>query len=207
MLSDLSTDAIKLLAYLLPGFTTAWLFYGFTSHPKPPQFERVVQALIFTFVIQALLAPIKWALLSVGRSFAVRPWDHESDLIGSLVLACILGTVLAYCTNKDSFHKWLRGRGLTSRTSHPSEWFCAFTEHVTFVILHLKDGRRLYGWPKEWPVDPSKGQFYVQLPSWIDESGKSIELPQLDGILVHVQDVDWVEFLNNTEVPANDQRA
>jgi hypothetical protein len=70
------------------------------------------------------------------------------------------------------------------------------SQKVTFVILHLRDGRRLYGWPKEWPIEPDRGQFYVMLPSWIGADGNQIDLTQLDGILVSAKDVRWVEFLH-----------
>lgn len=198
-MAELSADAIKILTYLLPGFTAAWLFYGLTSHQKPPQFERVVQALIFTFVIQVFLHPLKWLMIFLGGYVSLGVWGNSSELFASFVLAFLMGTVFAYFTNNDSFHKKLRKFGFTSRTSHPSEWFCAFTDNVTYVILHLKDGRRLYGWPKEWPIDPQQGQFYIQVPSWIDDAGNVIDLPQLDGILVHVKDVEWVEFINYKE--------
>lgn len=202
-MADLQTEAIKLLTYLLPGFTAAWLFYGLTSHQKPSQFERVVQALIFTFVIQVILQPVKWLLLLVGGSIALGSWGQSAELFISLVLALLLGVLVAYFTNKDSFHKLLRRWGFTSRTSHPSEWFGAFTDHVTYIILHLRDGRRLYGWPKEWPIDPKQGQFYIQVPSWIDDDANAIDLPQLDGILVQVKDVEWVEFMRHEEAQSD----
>jgi hypothetical protein len=201
-MTQLPSDAIELLAFLLPGFAAAWIFYGLTSHPKPSQFERVVQALIFTFVIQAFLPLLRVLFLKLGEAVTLGHWGKESELFGSLFLALVLGGLVAYCTNNDSFHRKLRSLGFTSRTSHPSEWFCAFTENITYVILHLKDGRRLYGWPKEWPIDPDKGQFYIQVPSWIDAEANTIDLPQLDGILVHVKDVDWVEFIRQEEQTA-----
>ena len=114
-------------------------------------------------------------------------------------LAILLGIILAYFTNRDSFHKQLREIGFTTRTSHPSEWYYVFSEKVTFVILHLKDRRRLYGYPKEWPVEPGKGQFYMMYPSWILEDGKQLDLPQLDGILINTEDVQWVEFIKPNE--------
>lgn len=198
-MTELPAEAIKLLTYLLPGFTAAWLFYGLTSHQKPSQFERVVQALIFTFVIQVFLQPLKWLIFEANKTVSFGTWGEPSELFSSFILAIAMGAFVAYFTNNDSFHKWLRQLGFTSRTSHPSEWFCAFTDHVTYVILHLKDGRRLYGWPKEWPIDPQQGQFYIQVPSWIDDSASAIDLPQLDGILVHVKDVEWVEFMRHEE--------
>lgn len=199
MPQELTKDFIILVTYLLPGFLAAWVFYGLTSHPKPSQFERVIQALIFTFIIQTLIPLCRWVLEQIGHVVAFRSWDSAAEGLTSLVLAIIFGTILAYFTNTDTVHKWLRERGFTTRTSHPSEWFCVLSEKVTFVILHLRDGRRLYGWPKEWPVEPDRGQFYIMLPSWIQSDGTQIDLPQLDGVLVSAKDIRWVEFIEAIE--------
>ena len=192
-----SNNLLTLVTFLLPGFLAAWIFYGLTSHPKPSQFERAVQALIFTFIIQVLVTPLHWLLETMGDFIALREWDSASEGFASMCLAILLGIVLAYFTNNDSFHKQLRKKGFTTRTSHPSEWFYVFSKTITFIILHLKDGRRLYGWPKEWPIEPGRGQFYIMLPSWILENGKQLDLPELDGILIDAKDVRWVEFLNS----------
>ncbi|QGW66687.1 hypothetical protein GOY17_18405 [Lysobacter soli] len=198
-MSELSTEAVKLLTYLLPGFMAAWLFYGLTSHPKPSQFERVVQALILTFAIQVLLLPIKWMAIAAGHFVDAGAWTSSSALAMSFLLAIVVGGALAHFTNKDSLHRRLRGLGFTSRTSHPSEWYCVFDRQRSFVIVQFRDGRRLYGWPKEWSNTPEDGQLYIQWPSWIDEAGEVIDLPQLDGVLVHSKDVQWVEFTHNEE--------
>lgn len=195
MLIDISSELASAIIFLLPGFISAWIFYGLTSHPKPSQFERTVQALIFTFIVRALVPTVEWLSLIIGSEFGSGfVWTSASTEITSILLATALGFLLAYATNKDVFHKLLRRFGYTSRTSHPSEWFYIFSQKITFVILHLRDGRRLYGWPKEWPIEPNKGQFYIMLPSWIDADGAVIELPELDGILIQASDVQWVEF-------------
>jgi hypothetical protein len=204
MSDELAKDFVVLLTYLLPGFLAAWVFYGLTSHPKPSQFERVVQALIFTLIVQTLVPPCRWLLEGIGRISAIRPWDGVAEGLTSVVLAFLFGAALAYLTNTDSVHKRLRSWGFTTRTSHPSEWYCVLSDKVTFVILHLCDGRRLYGWPKEWPVEPDRGQFYIMLPSWIQADGKQIEMPQLDGLLISAKDVRWVEFVAIPETK-NDQ--
>lgn len=195
MPAELSKDLIVLIVFLLPGFLAAWVFYGLTSHPKPSQFERVVQALIFTFIIQSIVPLCRWVLELIGKIIAIRPWDNDAEALATLVLGITFGILLARFTNTDTVHKWLRKRGFTTRTSHPSEWYGVLSEKVTFVILHFRDGRRLYGWPKEWPVEPDAGQFYIMLPSWIDANGEQFDLPQLDGMLVSAKDVRWVEFL------------
>jgi hypothetical protein len=194
--SGLWGEIVEVLIFLLPGFLAAWVFYGLTSHPKPGQFERVVQALIFTFIIRVLLTPIEAMAIHLGKAVPSAEWN---ELAASMLLALALGSLLAYLTNTDRVHKWLRTWGFTARTSHPSEWFCVFSEKVAFVILHLKDGRRLYGWPKEWPIEPYRGQFYIMLPSWVLEDGTQIDLPQIDGVLMPAEDVKWVEFLRPLE--------
>ncbi|WP_442778441.1 hypothetical protein [Aeromonas sp. ASNIH3] len=45
---------------------------------------------------------------------------------------------------------------------------------TSFVILDLKDGRRIFGWPSVWPSDPSKGHIVLQNPEWISENGEYI---------------------------------
>jgi len=196
MIELISEDLLSLITLLFPGFLAAWIFYGLTSHTKPSQFERTVQALVFTFIVQILIPVAEWILLFTGNFFTLGPWDSTSESITSVFIATALGLLLAYFTNNDGFHKVLRKYGFTTRTSHPSEWFYIFSEKVTFVILNLKDGRRLYGWPKEWPIEHGKGQFYIMMPSWILENGEQLDLPELDGILVGAEDVQWVEFVN-----------
>lgn len=192
-MDNLFSEATPLLTFLLPGFLSAWIFYGLTSHPKPSQFERTVEALVFTFVVHAATKLMELICQVVGRMWSWGAWDSTSQLVWSVVLAALLGTAVAAAVNRDTFHSWLRMRGFTSRTSHPSEWFCVLDSHPAYVVLQLPDGRRLTGWPKEWPVNPSSGQFYIQMPAWITEGGDPVDLLALDGILIHATDVRWVE--------------
>lgn len=192
---ELSAGVIALLVFLLPGFVAAWVFYGLTSHPKPEKFERVVEALILTFVVQALVPVLKWFLLWVGQCAPLLPWGKDARLVASLFMALIVGLTITFCANKDFPHVWLRKWGkLTLRTSHPSEWFCAFSALQKPVILNFKDGRRLQGWPKEWPVGPLQGQFLLEDPAWVVD-GDYLELTQIDSLLVPVDEVEFVEFM------------
>ncbi|WP_425032221.1 hypothetical protein [Pelagibius sp.] len=59
-MDSINEDIVGLLQYLLPGFLAAWVFYGLTAHQKPSQFERVIQALIFTLIVQAIVSLEKW---------------------------------------------------------------------------------------------------------------------------------------------------
>ncbi|MBN6152781.1 hypothetical protein JR065_20840 [Xanthomonas sp. AmX2] len=112
---------------------------------------------------------------------------------------------MTICANKDIPHKWLRRWGnLTLRTSYPSEWFCAFSALKKPIVLNFKDGRRLQGWPKEWPVDPMAGQFLLEDPAWIVDDAY-LELPQIDSLLIPVDQIEFVEFMKEGETDVQRQ--
>lgn len=196
---ELSKDVVALLQYLLPGFLVAWVFYGLTSHQKPSQFERVLQALVFTLAVRVLVFGERFVLEYIGEWKALRPWDADADLACSMLSAITLGAMMAHTINTDRFHKILRDQGLSTRSAHPSEWCGTLSEHARYVVLNLNDNRRLYGWPKVWPSDSEKGHFFVTSPSWIDANGNDHPLEAIEGLLINVADVKWVEFLNQPE--------
>jgi Family of unknown function (DUF6338) len=157
---ELAKDTVTLFGYLLPGFLAAWILYGLTSNPKPSQFERVVQALILTFLVHAALPIVEYLLIACGKVVVtVRPWDEYAIQSTKLCVAIFLGVVLAYYTNTDSIHSWLRDRGFTTRTSYPSEWFGVFSQQVSYVVLQLQDGRRLMVGRRNGPRIHSPGIF------------------------------------------------
>ena len=204
-MENISKDFISILQYLLPGFLAAWVFYGFTSFPKPSQFERVIQALIFTIIIQSIVFIEKYVALKLGNMFSCGDWSNRSELLCSIITAFVIGTIFAYFSNNDKFHKLARDIGITRETSYPSEWFGAFLKNPTYVILHLKEGRRLYGWPTDWPSAPDKGHFVLEQVSWLDE-GKEIPLIGVNSVIVNVKDVKWVEFMDKTWEENNGQK-
>ncbi|WP_366919567.1 DUF6338 family protein [Hydrocarboniphaga sp.] len=98
MPEELGKDVVALLAYLLPGFVAGWVYYGLTSHPKPSQFKRVVQALILTLIIQAITPALQWCFELIGQLHSFRPWDQYAAGLTTLALGFSLGTGMAYLT-------------------------------------------------------------------------------------------------------------
>jgi hypothetical protein len=190
---ELSKDVVSLLQYLLPGFLVAWVFYGLTSHQKPSQFERVVQALIFSIGVQIVIFFERWLLEFIGTWKSIGYWTTNSDLIASFVTALLVGIAIAYIAEKDILHGTLRRFNLSSRSSHISEWYMAFTRQPRFIVIHFADERRLYGWPKIWPSDSEKGHFLIEQPEWLDVEGSGDNLPEY--LLVNVGEVKWIEFI------------
>lgn len=197
-MDDFAKDFVSVLQYLLPGFVSAWVFYALTAYPKPSQFERVVQAMIFTLFTQGALVIVEFILTYIGKYRAIAIWTESSSLIWSIVIALFLGLLFSYFANNDKLHKILRNIGITHEDSFPSQWFKSFVK-PTYVVLNLKDGRRLYGWPSEWPSDPATGHFLIADPSWQLDDGQEKRIVGVKNILININDVLWVEFLNFQE--------
>lgn len=199
-----SHEVVSILTFLLPGFVAAWVFFALTAYPKPSEFERVVQALIFTVLSQGVVSAVRlligWAR---GDASTQLKLGDDRQLVAALGVAIVLGLLFSRWSNNDAMHLLLRRWGFTKQTSFPSEWFGAFNQHPAYVVLHLTGERRLYGWPEEWPSDPTRGHFKLVEAEWLDD-GKRIPLAGVSGILVPVSEVSFVEFMG---FPADAPRA
>lgn len=166
-----SSEAVNVLAFLLPGFVAAVIYYSLTSHPKPGAFERVIQALIFTAVIQAVVALLPDSITTAEVDIAADvPWDPVMPVGVAIVVALLVVMVVNY----DLAHSLLRRLGVTRETSYASEWYSAFNRHRGLpVVLHLVGKRRLYGWAEEWPSHPGEGHFRIVDAAWLDTEEKT----------------------------------
>ena len=154
-----TSEVVTVLTFLLPGFVGATIFYSLTSHPKPSEFERIIHALAFTILAQGAA----WIVLELAAlSSGIGSQNEGLDTVVSLGSAILLALLAALSSNKDLPHIVLRFVGVTRETSYPSEWYSAFSRYdESYVVLHLKGDRRLYGWPQEWPSHPQQGHFII----------------------------------------------
>ena len=193
-------DVLALLTQLMPGFLTAWVVYGLTTYSKPSQFERVVQALIYSFIVNAVVALLELSLLAAGTVYQVGIWDKKTELMASTILALLLGVALSYLMRVDSFFAIARALNLTSRTQYPSEWYGALaTRPARFIVLHLSGGRRISGYPAEWPTEPTVGHFRITDAAWINDDNAETVLSGDHSILIEAKQVEMVELLKSVE--------
>jgi hypothetical protein len=194
-MDDLIKEVIPLLQFLIPGLLAAWIFYSLTAFQRPDTFGQIVQALIFTFVIQSLVVGLGALLLVAGeRYFSVGIWDRNSETLWSAVIAVLMGFLSCHIASSDKLHALLRKLKVTRQSSYPCEWYSAFSTRQRHVLLHLIDGKRLFGWPIEWPAEPSRGQFVLEHPRWIDDSDNGVRTGA-EVIVIDASKVQWVEFL------------
>lgn len=119
-------------------------------------------------------------------------------MVASLLTAAAFGVCIAALTTRGWIHSMGRRLGLTTKSGFPTEHYAAFAEHPTWVVLQMKDGTRLFGWPRRWPTEGDKGHFFLTdvERSYVDKPEESPEdLTMLEGILVPAADIRNVEFL------------
>ena len=190
-----SDQVVGLLIFLLPGFVTAAIFYSLTSYPKPSAFERVIQALIFTAIAQALVVVFVFSLRSSGLLESAQ-LANTSELVLSVLVAVALGLLVSYVLNKDVVHRILRSINVTKQNSYPSEWYSVFSrKDGCYVVLHMIGERRLYGWPEEWPNRSDEGHFQIAEAEWLD-AGQRIPTTGVSAILIPASEVEMVEFMD-----------
>ena len=182
-----TSEAVGILAFLLPGFVAAAIFYALTSYPRPGAFDRVVVALIFTAIGQTI---VEYGLPASADAGEWKP-------LASIVVAAALGLGASVLSNTDILHTPLRWLRITRETSHPSEWYSTFARlgDGSYIVLHLRSKRRLYGYAEEWPGDPKEGYFRIAEPEWLGEDGAPAPATGVSAILISATEVTMVEFL------------
>ena len=187
-----SSEVVNVLTFLLPGLVTAVVFHSLTSYPKPNELDRVVHALAFTIVIQAIVEALSWAF---QFSNSVSQRISDSKTLVAVVSGLLLAVCIAYLFNHDIPYRFLRWLRVTKENSYPSEWYSAFYRHSQhYVVLHMVGQRRLYGWPEEWPSRPDQGHFRIAEGEWLVDNNR-IPAEGVEVIVVPAKDVEMVEFM------------
>ncbi len=190
-----SSEIVNILTFLLPGFVAGAIFHSLTSHPKPSEFERIFQALIFTSLIQAITVFILW--ISNKTPLIDFHERQHVDIILAAIIAVLMGLLASLVFNHDWLHALLRFIKITKEGAYPSVWYSSFFKNDDcYVVLHLQGDRRLYGWPEEWPSSPDRGHFRIADAEWLDGECR-IPLEDVVAVVVPANDVIMVEYLRS----------
>jgi hypothetical protein len=142
-------DLFPILLFLLPGFVSVGILEVLCVRKSKDVFERVIEALIFTMLNLACFLVLRSLLERLPRlQFA-----HDQFLTpGNISLMALCAFAIGIVVAAEINHEWLLGIlnnrfHLTRKTAKPSTWNETWTHAQKFVVVHLDDGRRIYGWP------------------------------------------------------------
>lgn len=194
-----SSETIKVLIFLLPGFVAAGIFQTLISNPKPNGIGVIVQAFVFTMLVLLVAQLGLWGIGAVWPNSSLSSmegWDASALVVMLVCVAIALGLISAFFWNSDQLHQRLRKLGVTRESSYRSAQYSAFAHHNDcYVVLHLKGRRRLYGWPKEWPSRPEDQHFLIEECEWLVGNNEREQLEGVSHMLIPASEVEMIEFL------------
>lgn len=178
--------ALQILLILLPGFTAAYIVQLLATRAKQTDLEKIIEALLFSFLIYVSYSLIRHSALPViitqtpnGDAFQF----HRINLIWLAGLSLFFAFLMVLYVNKDGarFFRWIR---LTERTSRSSIWNDTFQdvqqqvnpEAGSIVEVEIGDGRRVMGVVKFYSDTADECSVFLQSAAWIDEDATT-EIP------------------------------
>lgn len=209
---DLKLETLAIFLVLLPGFVSSTILDMVITRRPKDTFAKVVEALVLSFVIYALLIGIfGFPMLSVPAEVQKLPGVLGSEInarfvLGAFILAIVLPLIIGLIAASDRHMKVLRWVGITHKTSRDSIWLDVFIEQKRYVNVNFKDKRRIFGWPMYYSEDSQK-LLYLQNPAWIDDDGNYLMLDVHGIFLVDPENIESIEFTNVDESSAQPERS
>ena len=189
---------------LLPGLIAGQIYYSTFQIKEVSVSKRLLDSLCFSFLIYLCVTTIHpWEQLArvknvngdISLSFTPSNKLIWFTLLGTIVVPLIIG--FAYYS--DTFHRILRYFNITTKTSRGNTWNDAFSTQHRYVIVTLKDDRRIRGYPTMFSTEPAEGYLYLYNPAWVNDDKSSEDEPDYfesncHGFLLNKDNIDLIEF-------------
>ena len=199
--------ALEVLLILLPGFTAAYLVQLLATRAKQTDLEKIIEALLFSFLIYVSYGLIRHTGLPVTLVSTAHGDTFQFQRINLVWLTglCLLYAVMMILyVNKDGarFFRWIR---LTERTSRNSIWNDTFQdvqqqvdpEAGSIVEVELGDGRRILGSVKFYSDTADECSVFLQNAQWVpDNAGNPIPVHGPGILLTSNAKITSVSFLD-----------
>lgn len=116
---SLSTETLSVLLVLLPGFLCAKLIRWLCPRPQQTEMEKLVDALLYSFVVYAIFTLIFGSFQQLTRS-------RVAVLV---IIPFCVAALVSYVITNDSAGGMLRKCRFTHRTTRPSVWHDVFHKY------------------------------------------------------------------------------
>lgn len=203
---SITNETLNILIFLIPGFLSSIIYNTVVTRSEKEAITKIIEALTFSFInysIVSLIFDQSPVVLGISQEGNVTKHFIEyksSVLVPIAIFAIIIPLSLGLLTTTDILMKILRRFRITNKTARESIWLDIFTDQKRYVIVHLKDGRRIYGWPMYFSNTSNESRIYLSDPAWIDEDKADYIDLNIHGLfIVEPNFIDYIEFLNNEE--------
>lgn len=200
---ELSYDALNILLFLCPGLLATVIIRLLVYRKETGTFETIVSALLWSLLIYAVCA-------ALGRDAAVqltetkrgdttfRGISYNPGAIGWMLgIAVAFAAVVAAALNHDWIGRLLRWTRITTQSGRATIWLDVFAQYRKFVVVHLSDERRVFGWVLHYSNSGDDGYIYLHEPKWINEKNEYVPTGSHGVFFVKRDLIDFIEFLNS----------
>ena len=185
-----------LLTLLTPGLLAYAIFHSIAKRrDKIEAVNAIIASLGLTLVVQAM-----WAIAKLPPSIVPTP-----DVVGLSICSLLAAIGMIALEDYAVFPKFLQCCGLSKHSPWATVWQSAFRQYHaanSYIVLHLKDQRRVTGIVRGWPELQEDGHIVLEHSYWITD-----ELVKSTGILMFpANDISFVEFLQSPNGAAHDRQ-
>ena len=203
---EVSLEAFRILIFLLPGIVTLQIRSLLAIPEKTKLIDMVITALVLTFldhVLSAILPTLGWLGALEERVTLESEFWRLFKVQGGLQLLLYssgLGVFLGYLRFRGWDYAFLRALRITRRSGYMDVWNETFNrDRGSWLIVSLKDGRRLLGWAATYSDEPGTHELFLARAAWVDQEGKQTAI-QGPGILLSKEsEIVAVEFWSPKE--------
>ncbi len=177
--------ALQVFLILLPGFFAAYIVQSLASRRTQSDLERVIEALVFSFLIYVCDTQLNAGKLPfhiqsdpAGKGNDTILWEPAQ--LAWLVVVTFVFALLAVAYIRFDANRIFRRLALTERTTRNSIWNDIFeTEAVPGqpVQVELGDGRFVIGRLQYYSDVAEDASIYLTDASWVDQQGNPVPIP------------------------------
>lgn len=196
--------ALQVFLILLPGFSAAYVVQSLATRRTQSDLERIIEALVFSFVIYVCYIPLNGGKLPfhidhdlTGKTDDTVVWEPARLAWLAAVTAVFSLVAVAYI--RFDGNRLFRAARLTERTTRNSIWNDILEREAIDnqpVQVELSDGRNILGILLYYSDASEDGSLYLTQASWVDRNGETIPIPGPGILLTRNSGIRCVSLLN-----------
>ncbi len=196
--------ALQVFLILLPGFSAAYIVQALATRRSQSDLERVIEALVFSFVIYVCYMPLNGGKLPFhivhdvsGKGDDTVLWE-PAQLAWLAVVTFAFGLASVAYIRLDGNQVFQRIQ-LTERTTRNSIWNDVFESEAIKgqpLQVELEDGRSVLGSLLYYSDAAEDASIYLTRAAWVDMDGGTVAIPGSGILLTKSSGIRTVSLLN-----------
>jgi hypothetical protein len=196
--------ALQIFLILLPGFSAAYVVQALATRRTQSDLERVVEALVFSFVIYVCYVPLNGGKLPFHIEHDPTGKIDDTVLWNPAQLAWLAAVTAAFALFAVAYirfdgNRLFRAICLTERTTRNSIWNDILESEAIDnqpVQVELSDGRNVLGVLLYYSDVSEDASLYLTQASWVDANGQTVPIPGPGILLTKNSGIRSVSLLN-----------